>query len=166
MSEVNYPEYLEEDGVSLIEALLARDPTKRPKFEGVKNHSWMRGVEFDPILLKRITIPDWIILHAAVEANPKTVRRRSLASNNNHKKQFTLSSFIRDICTQMVDIGNKVDAESAATRWMTEPCPKTLELFQGWDFVSEDANSMENNTTTRKIGFLKRIKSRRSTNDW
>lgn len=165
MTEVSYPEYLEEDGKHLIGMLLERDPVKRPKFDGIRSHPWMSGISFDPLQLKEIAMPDWIINHAAQESNPKTVRRSSMMTSTRHqKKELSLTLFIRDICTQMVDVGNKTDAENAAARWMSKPSPKTVELFEGWQFVSEDAKSMEMNTSLHNIrGFLSRIRSRRGT---
>lgn len=167
MTEVVYPEHLEEDGKDLIESLLERDPNKRPKFEGIESHPWMADVDFNPMRLKVISMPDWIIHHAAVEASPKTMRRSSTTSYRNQKKDITLSRFIQDICTQMVDVGNRAEAESAAARWLTDPSPRTVELFRGWNFVSDDAKSMEMNINrNRHMGFLSRIRSRRGTSDW
>ena len=167
MSEVIYPENLDKDGKELIESLLERNPDKRPKFDDIKEHPWMFGVEFNPFQLKSKPMPDWIIHHASRESKPKTVRRRSMASNHNEKKDLTLSLFIRDICTQMVDVRNKNEAESAAARWMADPSTQTVKLFQGWDFMSDEARSMEVNAASeRQMGFLKRMISRRGTSDW
>ena len=167
MSEVIYPENLDQDGQKLIEALLERNPNKRPDFDDIKGHPWMSDVEFNPIQLKNYPMPDWIVLHASRESKPKTVRRSSMASIHNHKKDLSLSLFIRDICTQMVDVRHKTEAESAAARWMANPSPQTVELFKGWNFMSDEARSMEVNANRdTQMGFLKRMISRRGTSDW
>lgn len=170
MSEVSYPENLEKDCKDFIAILLERDPAKRPNFDGIKSHACMSGIDFDPLSLKEIIMPNWILSHAAFESNPKIVRRTTMMmSNRNQKKELSLTPFIKDIVSQMVDVGNKTDAENAAARWLSQPSPKTVGLFEGWDFVSCDAKSMEMNISLRtamKEGFLSRLRSRRGTSDW
>jgi hypothetical protein len=80
------------------------------------------------------------------------------------KKDLTLTQFIQDMCTQMIDIGRS-EAESAAARWMAEPSPTTIELFRGWNFISDDAKLMEMNAMNqnRQVGILRRMRSRRGT---
>ena len=166
MTEVAYPEHLDQDGKDLIKSLLERDPDRRPKFEGIEAHSWMEGVEFSP-LLKEVVMPNWIIRHAAVEAQPKILRRSTVAGHRNHKMDSTLSGCIQDICTQMIDVGNKTEAENVAARWLTDPSHKTVELFQGWNYVSDEAKTLELKAIqNRDLGFLDRIRSRRGTSDF
>ena len=168
MTEVTYPEHLDQDGKDLIKALLEKDPHKRPKFEGIQAHSWMEGIEFSP-LLKEVVMPDWIIRHAAVEAQPKTLRRSTMAGHRNHKHKMdsTLSGCIRDICAQMIDVGNNIEAENVAARWLTDPSHKTVELFQGWSYVSDEAMTLEMNANrNRHLGFINHIRSRRGTSDF
>eukprot|EP00804_Cyclotella_cryptica_P025056 CCRYP_016533-RA/>CCRYP_016533-RA protein AED:0.62 eAED:0.27 QI:0/0/0/0.75/0.33/0.75/4/0/540 len=165
MSEVSYPENLEHDGKEVIMALLERNPNERPHLESLKAHRWFSGIEFNPLHLKQVSMPEWITYHAAIESNPKKVRRSSTASHRKPKKDVTVSLFIKDICAEMIDIGSKVDAECAVTRWTTSPSPQTLKLFQGWEFVSEEANAKEINAVkqNRQIGFMSRVRSRRGT---
>lgn len=165
MSEVSYPESLEQHCKELIIALLARNPNERPRFESLKAQPWFSDIEFNPQYLKQVSMPDWITQHAANEPSPKMIRRSSTMSYRKPQKDVTLSLFIQDICTQTIDIGGKVDTECAAARWMTSPSPKTLELFQGWDFISDDAKSMEMNNINqnRQMGLVSHIRSRRAT---
>ena len=165
MAEVSYPEDLEEDCKDLIARLLQRNPDNRPTFEELKSHAWMSLIDFSPETLKRQEMPNWILQHAAVEANPKMIRQRSMISNQRRpKKDLTLTQFIQEMCTQMIDIGRS-EAESAAARWMTEPSPTTIELFRGWHFISDDAKLMEMNAMNqnRQVGILRRMRSRRGT---
>lgn len=165
MSEVSYPETLEQHCKELIIALLERNPNERPQFESLKAQPWFSDIEFNPQYLKQVSMPVWITQHAAIEPSPKVIRRSSTTRYRKPQKDITLSLFIQDICTQTIDIGGKVDAECAAVRWMTSPSPKTLELFQGWDFVSDDAKSMEMNAINqnRQMGLMNHIRSRRAT---
>lgn len=164
MCEVNYPDSLDTDGRDLITMLLEKDPEKRPKFDGIESHPWMTDVEFNPLQLKAIAMPDWIINHAAQESKPKNVRRSTMASSRIPKKeQASLSLFIRNICSEM--LADHTQAESVAARWLVEPSEKTADLFQGWSFISEEARSLEiaSKNGHGHRGFLSRIKSRRGT---
>ena len=71
------------------------------------------------------------------------------------KTDLSLSSFIEDICAQMLEIGKNEDAENAAARWMAVPSAKTKKLFRHWNYVSDDAMKLEmnaaNNNTISKF---------------
>jgi serine/threonine protein kinase len=161
MCEVTYPDSLESEGRELIAMLLERDPEKRPNFDGIKNHAWMLDVDFDPMRLKAIAMPTWIINHATQESKPKSVRRSTMASSKSPKKGLTMSLFIRNICSE-------IQPQSAAARWLVEPSSQTVDLFNGWTYISDEARNLEidANKNRPRGGFLDRISSRRGTSNW
>lgn len=154
MTEVSYPRFLSQhpEAKSFMEQLLERNPNTRPRFDGIRSHPWMGGVEFDAEKLKATTIPDFHFVqrHALTESksSPKSMRRYSMAMTSLHhksKEEVSLSIFIKDICLQMMEIGNKEEAENAAARWMASPSDNTKALFRTWEYVSEDAQELERN---------------------
>ena len=154
-AEVKFPDFLEkdEDGSnvkSFIQQLLAKDPNLRPKFDGIQNHKWMSDVEFDAHKLKSMKLPDWIGRHATAEAKakPRPMRRSTTITSNNNKAaaktaDLSVTLFIEDILAQMVDIGRTEEAKDAHARWCALPSKSTKELFQHWNYISEDATRLE-----------------------
>jgi len=151
MSEVTFPDdLLDTEAESFVRCLLARDPNVRPRFDGIKNHPWMSSVEFDAASLCRQEIPDWVQTHALRESKsrPKSMRRSSMTNLNNFaESSVSLSSFIENICAQMIEIGKSEEAEKAVERWTTKPTLATKELFRDWNYVSDDALKLEMNAT-------------------
>jgi len=150
MTEVTFPDFLhdETEVKSFISELLAKDPNDRPRFDGIKNHPWMSDVEFDAAKLKGTRLPeDWVLRHVQQEAQarPRSLRRSTMTGNQRTKTDLSLSSFIEDICAQMLEIGKNEDAENAAARWMAVPSSKTKKLFRHWNYVSDDAMKLEMN---------------------
>jgi serine/threonine protein kinase len=159
MCEVTYPDSLESEGRELIAMLLERDPEKRPNFEGIKSHPWMIDLDFDPLHLKAIAMPSWIINHATQESKPKSVRRSTMASSKSPKNGLTMSLFIRNICSEI---------QPVSARWLVEPSSQTVDLFNGWTYISDEARDLEIDANKNRphVGFLDRIGSRRGTSDW
>ena len=70
-----------------------------------------------------------------------------MTSNNNKAAAKTadlsVTLFIEDILAQMVDIGRIEEAKDAHARWCALPSKSTKELFQHWNYISEDATRLE-----------------------
>jgi len=144
MSEVKFPDFIECPQVkSFIEQLLAKDPNDRPRFNGIKSHTWFAGMNFDAAKIKEMKIPvDWVLNHALHESTPKPMRRNSMASLHKMKTDLSLGLFIEDMVGQIkLELGD--DAEAAAARWMVVPSLKTKEMFLRWNYISEDALRLE-----------------------
>ena len=153
MTEVKFPEFLENeiDAKSFIEQLLAKDPNNRPRFDGIKDHSWMSNVDFDATKLEASKLQcDWVQKHAMAEskAKPRSMRRASMTSQHKTKTDLSVTLFIEDICAQMIEIGRDQDAEEAAARWMAVPSSKTEALFRHWNYISDDALRLEVDAAT------------------
>ena len=180
MTEVKFPDFLENDieAKSFIEQLLAKNPNNRPRFDGIKDHSWMSNVDFDAAKLKASKLPyEWVQKHAMAEsrAKPRSMRRASMMSQHKTKTDLSITLFIEDICAQMIEIGRDQDAEEAAARWMAVPSSKTEALFRHWNYISDDALRLEvdaaankssggiSGSTTSSTKFPSRRKMRRAT---
>ena len=147
MFEVQYPSFFacELDAKSWIDALLARNPEARLRYDGIVCHSWMKGVHFCADHSFQRPIPDWVTDHAhlqsiqndmadILEGDAQTV----IAGNSR-----TLSDCVDDICIECFEKYDPVYAENFAIKWTTKARQRTVGLFKHWNYMSDEAIRLE-----------------------
>ena len=164
MSDISYPEFLRNhpEVKSFIEKLIERDPKNRPRFCGIKSHPWLSNIEFDANKLKTMTLPEWVRNHVRQESKskPMQMRRRSMGQSK-PKKDLSLNLFMKDICAHMIENCNKEDADRCMAQWMTSPSSKTKALFRHWNYISDDAMTLEIKAADQNNGQAKFISFRK-----
>jgi len=141
MFEVQYPSFFgcEPDAKSFIDALLARDPEARPRYDGIIHHSWMKGVSFDIDHIIQRPIPEWVRDHAylqSIQIDKKHIDEQIQTGK-------TLSDCVDDMCSEYFQKNDPLFAENFALKWTTKARQRTIGLFRHWNYMSDEAIRLE-----------------------
>lgn len=147
MFEVNFPSHFTEEPQAqhFIEALLARNPEERPRYDGIVGHPWMKGESFDANEVVKRPTPRWIKDHAYLQS----IRSNESHSSNNfqgsslRKSQRSLTECIESLCSDCFDKYGAAYAENFAIKWSTLARTETLNLFRHWNYMSDDVVALE-----------------------
>ena len=172
MFDVQFPEHFlnEQDAQSFVQALLSRNPDERLRYEGIINHPWMKGEEFTESTVLAKAIPEWVKLHAhhsSIAEDDKSfhrkMKRRASYGATIMRQSTTLGGRIEDLCSECYEKHGSKYAENFAFKWLTIARPETVKLFRHWNYISDEALSLElaSNDQNRKVGSPQRLKGMR-----
>lgn len=150
MFEVNFPPYFDNDpfAKSFIEALLARNPDNRPRYDGIKGHPWMTGEKFDATDLMKRPIPDWVKDHAYLQSiQSDELNSDSIRSKSSKFCERSITECIASLCSDCYERHGAAYAESFSVKWSTLAKPRTINLFRHWNYMSDDVIALEAQAT-------------------
>ena len=136
MFEVTFPQYIEKEPhiKSFLNALLARNPENRPRYNEIRNHPWMGGGNIDDDKISAISLPLWVIDH---------VNSQSIRNNTKSQEERSLTECIESLCSENFDKHGAAYAENFALKWSTLASTRTFNLFRDWNYMSDDIFTLE-----------------------
>mmetsp|Transcript_22546 Transcript_22546/g.48949 ORF Transcript_22546/g.48949 Transcript_22546/m.48949 type:complete len:633 (-) Transcript_22546:66-1964(-) len=157
--EVQYPVQFcaERDAESFVRALLELDPQSRLTYDGIMNHPWMKGEDFSNEGALQRPIPQWVKDHVYAQAKEVAKKenrwpqwKRLLRPRQYKSDRYnTLRECIDDMCKECYTTHDSSYAKTFGKKWTANARKSTIELFEHWAFLSEDAIAVEMNCASR-----------------
>ena len=168
MFDVQFPEQFikEQDARNFVQALLSRNPEERLHYEGIINHPWMKGEDFNESTMLAKAVPEWVKTHAhqgSIAEEDKymhrKMKRRASYGTIITRQSTTLGGRIEDLCSECYEKNGSKYAENFAFKWLTIARPETVKLFRHWNYISDEALSLEvaSNCQNRKVTSPQRL---------